>query len=85
MESQKSTAFLIAENLVADGSISEAPGKMGRVIGRKGSSILAIKESCNAEIHIGGDKGPPDKVFIMGPVKQVRKAEAMIRGRMLDL
>ncbi|XP_031102739.1 uncharacterized protein LOC116006483 [Ipomoea triloba] len=82
------------ENLVADGSISEEEtlsvldvprGKMGRVIGRKGSSILAIKESCNAEIHIGGDKGPPDKVFIMGPVKQVRKAEAMIRGRMLDL
>nr|GMD45955.1 exosome component 10 isoform X2 [Ipomoea batatas] len=59
------------ENLVADGSISEVEtlsvldvprGKMGRVIGRKGSSILAIKESCNAEIHIGGDKGPPDKV-----------------------
>nr|GMD43951.1 exosome component 10 isoform X2 [Ipomoea batatas] len=94
MESQKSTAFLIAENLVADGSISEEetlsvlmfPGlKWGVSFGRKGSSILAIKESCNAEIHIGGDKGPPDKVFIMGPVKQVRKAEAMIRGRMLDL
>nr|GMD40771.1 exosome component 10 isoform X2 [Ipomoea batatas] len=94
MESQKSTAFLIAENLVADGSISEEetlsvlmfPGlKWGVSFGRKGSSILAIKESCNAEIHIGGDKGPPYKVFIMGPVKQVRKAEAMIRGRMLDL
>jgi exonuclease 3'-5' domain-containing protein 1 len=22
------------------------PGKMGRVIGRKGSSIMAVKESC---------------------------------------
>ncbi|XP_074317331.1 uncharacterized protein LOC141653462 [Silene latifolia] len=61
------------------------PGKMGRVIGRKGASILSIKESCNAEILIGGSKGPPDKVFVIGPVKQVRKAEAMIRGRMLDM
>ncbi|KAL9227267.1 hypothetical protein vseg_002978 [Gypsophila vaccaria] len=61
------------------------PGKMGRIIGRKGASILSIKESCNAEILIGGSKGPPDKVFVIGPVKQVRKAEAMIRGRMLDI
>lgn len=61
------------------------PGKMGRVIGKKGASILAIKESCNAEILLGGSKGPPDKVFIIGPVKQVRKAEAIIRGRMLDI
>ncbi|XP_007012226.2 PREDICTED: uncharacterized protein LOC18588024 isoform X2 [Theobroma cacao] len=61
------------------------PGKMGRIIGRKGASILSIKESCNAEILVGGAKGPPDKVFIIGPVKQVRKAEAMLRGRMVDL
>ncbi|VAH76889.1 piRNA biogenesis protein EXD1-like [Triticum dicoccoides] len=59
------------------------PGKMGRVIGRKGSSIMAVKESCNVEIHIGGAKGPPDRVFIIGPVKEVRKAEAILRGRML--
>ncbi|CAI9093609.1 OLC1v1029155C1 [Oldenlandia corymbosa var. corymbosa] len=61
------------------------PGKMGRVIGKRGATILYIKESCNAEIFIGGAKGPPDKVFIIGPVKQVRKAEAMLRGRMLDI
>ncbi|KAK6236773.1 3'-5' exonuclease domain - like 8 [Theobroma cacao] len=61
------------------------PGKMGRIIGRKGASILSIKESCNAEILVGGAKGPPDKVFIIGPVKQVRKAEAMLRGRMVDV
>lgn len=61
------------------------PGKMGLVIGRKGASILAIKESCNAEIFIGGSKGPPDKVFVIGPVKQVRKAEAILRGRMLEV
>lgn len=61
------------------------PGKMGCVIGRRGVNILSIKESCNAEIFLGGDKGPPDKVFIIGPVKQVRKALAMIRGRMLDI
>ncbi|KAJ7958322.1 3'-5' exonuclease domain [Quillaja saponaria] len=61
------------------------PGKMGRIIGKRGASILSIKESCNAEILIGGAKGPPDKVFIMGPVRQVRKAEAMLRGRMLDM
>ncbi|KAK9280906.1 hypothetical protein L1049_003797 [Liquidambar formosana] len=58
------------------------PGKMGCVIGRRGASILSIKESCNAEIVIGGAKGPPDKVFILGPVKQVRKAEAILRGKM---
>ncbi|KAI6702662.1 hypothetical protein NL676_011798 [Syzygium grande] len=61
------------------------PGKMGRVIGRRGASIMSVKESCNAEILIGGAKGPPDKVFIIGPVKQVRKAEAILRGRMMDL
>lgn len=59
------------------------PGKMGCVIGRKGSSIMSVKESCNAEILMGGSKGPPDKVFIIGPVKQVRKAEAILRGKML--
>uniref|UniRef100_A0A2P2KCS5 3'-5' exonuclease n=1 Tax=Rhizophora mucronata TaxID=61149 RepID=A0A2P2KCS5_RHIMU len=61
------------------------PGKMGCVIGRRGASILSIKKSCNAEIFLGAAKGPPDKVFIIGPIKQVRKAEAMLRGRMLDL
>ena len=75
------------------------PGKMGRVIGKRGASILSIKESCkylslhsvsepsvcsisclywdlnvsptyllwmnqfySAEILMGGDTGPPDKV-----------------------
>ncbi|KAI4379810.1 hypothetical protein MLD38_006056 [Melastoma candidum] len=69
----------IPDGIVADGIVLEEeilsildvpPGKMGRVIGRRGSSILAVKESCNAEIFIGGDKGPPNKVFIIGPVKQ---------------
>lgn len=81
------------ENIIADdGSTYEEeclsvldvpPGQMGRIIGRKGASILAIKESCNAEIHMGGDRGPPDKVFIIGPVSQVKKAEAILRGRLL--
>lgn len=84
----------VPDNVVIDGDVPEEeilsvldvpPGKMGRVIGRKGASILSIKESCNAEILIGGAKGPPDKVFIIGPVKQVRKAEAMLRGRMVDM
>ncbi|KAK1441648.1 hypothetical protein QVD17_07706 [Tagetes erecta] len=84
----------IPENLVKDNNALEEeilsvvdvpPGKMGLVIGRRGASILAIKESCNAEIFIGGDKGPPDKVFVIGPVKQVRKAEAILRGRMLEV
>ncbi|XP_040968850.1 egalitarian protein homolog isoform X1 [Gossypium hirsutum] len=83
----------IPDNLMVEGdapeeeilSILDVPqGKMGRVIGRKGVSILSIKESCNAEIHFGGAKGPPDKVFILGPVRQVRKAAAMLRGRMMD-
>ncbi|KAK3213043.1 hypothetical protein Dsin_017749 [Dipteronia sinensis] len=84
----------IPDNLLVEGEVPEEeilsildvpPGKMGCIIGRRGSSILAIKESCNAEILIGGSKGPPDKVFIIGPVKQVRKAEAMLRGRMLEM
>ncbi|KAL3844220.1 hypothetical protein ACJIZ3_001623 [Penstemon smallii] len=67
-------------------SVLDVPrGKMGRVIGKRGANILAVKESCSAEIFFGGDKGPPDKVFIIGPVKQVKKAEAMLRGRMLDI
>lgn len=82
----------IPANLIAEGNALEEeeeilsvlnipPGSMGYVIGRKGSSILSIKESCDAEILFGGAKGPPDKVFIVGPVKQVRKAEAILRGR----
>lgn len=58
-------------------------GKMGRVIGKKGASILSIKESCKANIFIGGAKGPPDKVFVIGALKEVRKAEAILRGKML--
>ncbi|CAI9275044.1 unnamed protein product [Lactuca saligna] len=61
------------------------PGKMGLVIGKRGASILAIKQACNAEIFIGGAKGPPDKVFVIGPVRQVRKAEAIVRGRMVEV
>lgn len=84
----------LPDNLIADKHAPEQeilsvldvpPGKMGCVIGRRGVNILSIKESCNAEILLGGDKGPPDKVFIIGPVKQVRKVLAMIRGRMLDV
>ncbi|XP_028806982.1 piRNA biogenesis protein EXD1-like, partial [Neltuma alba] len=65
----------IPDKLTVDGdapeeeilSVLDVPkGKMGRVIGRKGATILSIKESCNAEILIGGAKGPPDKVFIIG-------------------
>ncbi|KAL1552375.1 piRNA biogenesis protein EXD1-like [Salvia divinorum] len=58
------------------------PGKMGYIIGRRGANILAIKEGCSAEIIFGSNKGPPDKVFIIGPVRQVRKAEALIRGKL---
>ncbi|OAY75370.1 Exonuclease 3'-5' domain-containing protein 1 [Ananas comosus] len=80
---------LVTEDYVPDREILSVlnvpPGKMGRIIGKKGSSIMSVKESCKAEIHIGGAKGPPDRVFIIGPVKEVRKAEAILRGRMLDL
>ncbi|XP_008444501.1 uncharacterized protein LOC103487800 isoform X2 [Cucumis melo] len=84
----------VPDNLVKEGnapeeeilSVLDVPhGMMGRVIGRRGASILSIKESCNAEILIGGAKGPPDKVLIIGSVRQVRKAEAMLRGRMLEI
>ncbi|KAG9455602.1 hypothetical protein H6P81_000110 [Aristolochia fimbriata] len=80
----------IPDNLVAEGNVPEEEilsvlnvpqGKMGIIIGRKGASIMSIKVSCDAEILMGGAKGPPDKVFIIGPVKQVRKAEAILRGR----
>ncbi|XP_068652483.1 uncharacterized protein [Aristolochia californica] len=84
----------VPDNLVTEGNIPEEeilsvlnvpPGKMGIIIGRRGASIMSIKESCDAEIFIGGAKGPPDKVFIIGPVKQVRKAEAILRGRLLEV
>lgn len=61
--------------------INVPPGKMGCIIGKKGASILAIKKSCNADILFGGERGLQDKVFIIGPLKQVRKAEAIIRGK----
>lgn len=65
-------------------SVVEVPsGKMGRIIGKKGSSIMFIKESCKADIFIGGVKGPPDKVFVIGVEKEVWKAVAILRGRML--
>jgi len=60
------------------------PGRMGRIIGKKGASIRAIKEDCKmAYILTGGNKGPADKVFVIGPVKEVRKAEAIIRGKLM--
>ncbi|KAJ3671175.1 hypothetical protein LUZ60_008601 [Juncus effusus] len=67
-------------------SVLEVPaGKMGRVIGRKGTSIMSVKQACNVEIHTGGVKGPSDRVFIIGGEKEVRKAEAIIRGKFLDV
>ncbi|XP_057957520.1 uncharacterized protein LOC131150672 [Malania oleifera] len=81
-------SLVVEENAPAEEILSVLdvpPGKMGLVIGRKGASILSIKESCDAEILIGGAKGPPDKVFVIGSVKQVRKAEAILRGRMLEM
>ncbi|XVF25077.1 hypothetical protein REPUB_Repub13aG0182700 [Reevesia pubescens] len=80
----------IPDSIKAEGNVPEEEilsvinvpsGRMGCVIGKRGSSILSIKKSCNADILIGGERGPADKVFIIGPVKQVRKAEAIIRGR----
>lgn len=47
--------FVVSDNLIVEGNSPEEeilsvlhvpPGKMGCVIGRKGSSILLIKESC---------------------------------------
>ncbi|XP_011626855.1 uncharacterized protein LOC18443662 isoform X2 [Amborella trichopoda] len=82
----------IPEKLITEGIVPEEeilsvlnvpPGKMGCIIGRGGASIRSVKESCNAEILIGGSKGPPDKVFVIGAVKEVRKAEAIMRGKML--
>ncbi|KAK1285718.1 hypothetical protein QJS10_CPB20g00486 [Acorus calamus] len=66
-------------------SVLQVPsGQMGRVIGRRGYFIKSIKESCNADIFIGDDnKGPPNMVFIIGPVKEVRKVEAIVRGRFM--
>ncbi|KAL3818979.1 hypothetical protein ACJIZ3_004884 [Penstemon smallii] len=84
----------VPENLIVDNDAPEEetlfvldvpPGKMGCIIGKRGANILSIKESCRAEIIFGADKGPPDKVFIIGPVKQVMKATAMLRGKLLDL
>lgn len=52
--------FVSVDNLITEGnapeveilSILDVPqGKMGRVIGRKGASILSIKESCKYMPH----------------------------------
>ncbi|KAK9690140.1 hypothetical protein RND81_09G107500 [Saponaria officinalis] len=62
-------------------SVVDVPtGKMGCIIGKKGASILYVKQSCKAQIIIGGDRGPFNKVFIIGPTTQARKAEALLRG-----
>ncbi|KAL5579383.1 hypothetical protein UlMin_011825 [Ulmus minor] len=80
----------IPDNLIMEGIAPEEeilsivnvpPEKMGCIIGKKGASILAIKKSCKAEILIGGVKGSSDKVIVIGPLKEVRKAEALLRGR----
>ncbi|KAK1311865.1 hypothetical protein QJS10_CPA07g00924 [Acorus calamus] len=83
----------IPDELTGQGDVPEAEilsvlqvpsGQMGRVIGRRGYFIKSIKESCNADIFIGDDnKGPPNMVFIIGPVKEVRKVEAIVRGRFM--
>ncbi|GAB2293437.1 hypothetical protein Dimus_027636 [Dionaea muscipula] len=84
----------LPDNLSSDGNVPEdeilsvvdiPSGKMGFIIGRKGSSIRAMKQACNAEILIRSNKGTPDKVIIIGPTSEVRKAEAMVRGRLLRL
>ncbi|KAG0486846.1 hypothetical protein HPP92_008941, partial [Vanilla planifolia] len=85
---------VLPDTLVSEGDASQEeilsvlevpPGKMGLVIGKKGASILEIKKGCNAaDIILGGAKGPPNKVFIIGPVMEVRKAEAIIRGRFVE-
>lgn len=66
-------------------SVVDVPmGMMGLIIGKKGATIRAIKEDCKrAEIIIGGVKGPNNKVFVIGPLKEVRKAEAIIRGKIM--
>ncbi|CAD5183262.1 unnamed protein product [Musa acuminata subsp. malaccensis] len=39
-------------------------GKWGEFIRRKGAFFQSVKEACNAEIIIGGAKGPPDKARV---------------------
>ncbi|GAQ78996.1 3'-5' exonuclease [Klebsormidium nitens] len=65
--------------------VVEVPaGKMGRVIGRKGEAIVALKKSVEADIFTGGIRGPPDKIFLIGPVNEVKKGEAIIRGHFIS-
>ncbi|XP_074312476.1 exosome complex exonuclease rrp6-like isoform X1 [Silene latifolia] len=62
-------------------SVVDVPsGKMGCIIGKKGASIQYVKQSCKAQIIIGGDRGPYNKVFIIGPATEARKGEALLRG-----
>ncbi|CAL1373404.1 unnamed protein product [Linum trigynum] len=63
--------------------VNVPPGQMGLVIGKGGSTIRFIKESCNAEIFMGGSRGPPDKVFVIGSVREVMKGAAIVRGRLI--
>lgn len=57
---------------------------MGKVIGRKGVAIRSLNESTKAEVIVGGgSRGPPDKVFFIGPSSEVYAAKAILRGRIV--
>ncbi|KAK7410410.1 hypothetical protein VNO78_01174 [Psophocarpus tetragonolobus] len=57
--------------------IEVPPHKMGAVIGTEGKTIVSIKRRCDADILTGK---PSNKVFLIGPVSQVRQAETILNA-----
>jgi len=67
--------------------IDVPPGKMGRVIGVQGDSIRHIKKSFRCDIFIEKQRGPPDKIFLIGTADEVLKAKNLVDiivGRLAD-
>ncbi|KAF3324571.1 Exonuclease 3'-5' domain-containing protein 1 [Carex littledalei] len=56
--------------------------KMGPVIGKKGSFIRFVRQSSKAKIFA---EGTAKKVFIIGRPEEVRRAKALIQGKILEV
>ncbi|XP_078168843.1 uncharacterized protein LOC144563268 [Carex rostrata] len=56
--------------------------RMGPVIGKKGSFVRSVRQSSKAKIFA---EGIAKKVFIIGRPDEVRRAKALIQGKILEV
>ncbi|KAJ3701948.1 hypothetical protein LUZ61_005653 [Rhynchospora tenuis] len=59
-------------------------GRMGCVIGKRGSFIRFVEQSSNAKIFTGRSGCPDDRVFIIGLPGEVRNAKALIESKLRE-